>query len=99
MKCSGASHHYTVEVVGKPVRYAGTSEDEAVSALLTISPDCDEEGYVVAEHADAGVSVYCPAESNRIENAAIASAADMEARWADAVAAFHGDGEYAIGSS
>jgi hypothetical protein len=56
-------HHYTVEVLGQPIRYAGTSADEAVSALLTISED--DEGYVVAEHTEP-VS-YCHAESNRLE--------------------------------
>ena len=89
------SHNYTVEVIGKPVRYVGTDEDEAVSALLSINPDYDEEGYVVAEHEDNG-TVYCPAESSRIENEAIKAQADMEAKWAQAHEAFHGEGPYAI---
>lgn len=96
------SHTYTVEVIGATPRYSGTSEDEAVSALLTIDPDYDEEGYVVAEHRnpdDIGYgpsTTYCPAESNRIENEAITAAAVSEAKRAQAVEAFHGDGPYAL---
>ena len=89
-------HTYTVEVIGQPVRYVGTDEDEAVSALLGIDEDRDEEGYVVAEHiVDLGTS-YCSAESNHIENEAIGARADMESKWADAVEAFHGEGPYAL---
>jgi hypothetical protein len=92
------NHTYTVEVIGQAARYVGNDEDEAVSALLTISEDRGEEGYVVAEHGDsiAGQAVYCSAESNRIENEAIAARADMESKWADAVEAFHGEGPYAL---
>lgn len=77
MKCSGTVHHYTVEVTGKPIRYAGTDVDEAVSALLTINPGYGEEGYVVAEHISGDVTTYCPPESNRLENEAIAAQAHM----------------------
>ena len=95
------SHNYTVEVVGQSVRYTGTEEDDAISALLSISDD--EEGYVVAEHeVDGPVRsngpgvAYCPAESIRIENEAIKAQADMEAKWAQAHEAFHGEGPYAL---
>ena len=90
------SHRYTVEVIGKPVRYVGTDEDEAVSALLTINPDYDEEGHVVAEHVDGDATVYCPAESNRLENEAIKARDHMETQWAAAHEAFHGEGPYAL---
>lgn len=95
MNCTSA-HRYTVEVVGRPARYIGTDEDEAVSALLTVDEDRGEEGYVVAEHDSGNATVYCPAESNRIENEAIKAAADMDAKWQDATEAFHGDGPYAL---
>lgn len=95
------SHNYTVEVVGRPVRYIGTEEDDAISALLSISED--EEGFVVAEHeVDGPVTSngpgvgYCPAESNRIENEAIKVQAHMETQWANAREAFHGEGPYAL---
>lgn len=89
-------HTYTVEVTGQAARYSGTDEDEAVSALLTIDPDYDEEGYVVAEHTDGDVTAYCSVESNRIENEAIRARADMDAKWMSAVEAFHGEGPYAL---
>ena len=93
-------HNYTVEVVGQPVRYIGTEEDDAISALLSISDD--EEGYVVAEHETDVVASngpgtsYCLAESNRIENEAIKAQAHMETQWAAAHEAFHGEGPYAL---
>ena len=92
------SHTYTVEVIGQKARYVGNDEDEAISALLGINPDYDEEGYVVAEHGDgiAGTTVYCPAESNRIENEAIKAQAHMETQCQNAYEAFHGDGPYAL---
>lgn len=68
--CERGNHHYTVEVIGQVIRYAGTSADDAVSALLTVDTDDDEEGYVVAEHATAPIS-YCRRESDRLECAAI----------------------------
>ena len=89
-------HTYTVEVTGKPARYIGTDEDEAVSALLTVDPDYDEEGYVVAEDTADGAVIYCSAESNRIENAAIGARFHMEQQWEMAHAAFHGEGPYAL---
>jgi hypothetical protein len=90
------SHRYTVEVTGKTARYVGTDEDEAVSALLAIDLDCDEEGYVVAEHTVDGAVIGCPPESSRIENEAIAARVDMDVKWMSAVEAFHGDGPYAL---
>jgi hypothetical protein len=87
------THTYTVEVIGSPVRYAGTDEDEAVSALVSIN--YDEEGYVVAEHEDNGTA-YCPAESGRIESEAIKAQDHMERQWAAAREAFHGEGPYAL---
>lgn len=95
MTCT-STHRYTVEVVGRPTRYIGPDEDDAISALLTINPDYDEEGYIVAEHDSGGAAVYCPAESGRIENEAIKAAADMASKWQDAVDAFHGEGPYAV---
>jgi hypothetical protein len=86
------AHHYTVEVAGQAIRYAGTSAGDALDALCGISED--EEGYVVAEHAEP-VS-YCPAESNRLENAAMKAADEFAQSWQDAVDAFHGEGPYAL---
>ena len=63
------NHYYIVEVVGQPIRYAGSDAAEAVNALLTIDSDGGEEGYVVAERiAD---HTYCPGESSRVEATAI----------------------------
>ena len=98
------SHNYIVEVIGAPVRYIGTDEDDAISALLTISPDEGEEGYVVAEHESDETGVmsltgnpsYCPEESNRIESEAIKAADDAERAWEEAHDAFHGVGPYAL---
>jgi hypothetical protein len=80
------SHTYTVEVIGQPARYVGASDQEAVSALLTINDD-DEEGYVVAEHFNDdighGVSTaYCSTESNRLEIEAIVASARIGHRLA-----------------
>lgn len=89
-------HRYTVEVIGQKVRYAGTDQDEAISALLTVNPDCGEEGQIIAEH-DLGTSTsYCHAESDRLESEAIKLGADMEQKYLDAYDAFHGDGPYAL---
>lgn len=90
------AHRYTVEVIGGRSRYAGTSQDDAVSALLTIDPDYDEEGYVVAEHVNGCTTAYCPAESNHVESEAVAMRAAMEAKWQAAVDTFHGDGPYVL---
>jgi len=87
-------HRYTVEVVGSPVRYAGTSEDDTLSALIGISED--EEGYVVAEHdVLAGrlgcipATEFCGAESNRMESLAMTTADEFASRWQEAL-----DGAY-----
>ncbi len=72
-------HWYTIEVVGQPIRYAGSDREAAIGALLTIDIDSDEEGYAVAEYTviEPGTfgaitgSEYCPAESKQIEIEAI----------------------------
>jgi hypothetical protein len=92
----GKNHRYTIEVIGQAIRYSGTDEGEALSALLTINPDYDEEGYVVAEHADGETVTYCRAESNRMEGEAVKVRDRMETQWAAAREAFHGEGPYAI---
>jgi hypothetical protein len=89
------NHRYTIEIIGQAIRYSGTDEDAALSALLTINPDY-EEGYVVAEHADGETVTYCRTESNRLENEAVKARDHMETQWAAAHEAFHGEGPYAI---
>jgi hypothetical protein len=84
-----------VEVVGQRIRYAGSDDEAALSALLTIDIDRGEEGYVVAEHPTAPIS-YCRAESERIENEAIKVRGDMAAKWMSAVETFHGEGPYVL---
>jgi hypothetical protein len=58
---------YLVETVSSGLRYAGSDFDEAVANLLTIA--ADDEGYAVVEID----GVYSSAESNRVENAALAT--------------------------
>jgi hypothetical protein len=66
-KCT-QNHTYMVEIINSPVRYVGSNADDAVNVLVTVDVDAGEEGYVVAVHPD---SVYCPAESGRLENLAM----------------------------
>jgi hypothetical protein len=60
------AHWYVVETVQNGLRYAGPDFDSAVAAVLSLGDS--EEGYAVAETNGA----YDPAESNRVETAALA---------------------------
>lgn len=92
------SHRYTVEHedTAKGACYVGTDQDEAISALLALKAEDDEVGYVTAEHVAGDTVEYCSEESFRLEDEAIKACADMEQKWQDAHAAFHGEGPYAI---
>jgi hypothetical protein len=91
------SHRYTVEHENKAegARYSGTDRDEAISALVRLQTQ-GEVGHVTAEHVTARAAESCSEESCRTEDEAIRACEDMELKWEQAHAAFHGAGAYAI---
>jgi len=70
------THRYTAAIPGQLSRYSGPDEAPAIEALLSTGTDGGEEGYVTAEHEDG---TTCPAEGDRIADAAEAVLAERDA--------------------